>query len=115
MATGVEHDYPDWVKELAEEEWKLQWMNDTNIYHKWCSEGFVHRSFRWNASRQWLTAWYEAKKWNYDLLRDWVSEYIVKEYKDSLLDECLIENTTTDEATEYFENKKPKISRLTFL
>lgn len=126
MATGVEYDYPDWVKELAEEEQRLQWLCDTNVFYNWCAANFVHRAFDWSKSRQWYEAWYQAKRWNYNLLRSWVDRNYVKPLKDRLLTEEAhddfsrikwITPTTImiDEAIEYFESKKPKISRLTFL
>lgn len=113
MAFGVEYDHPEWVKALADEEQRLQWRaDDCTVYYKWCTADYVHRAFNWDASRQWPKAWREAKQWNYRLLYKWDMKRASDDFPG-------IKTTTVsfvlDDATEYFESKKPKISRLTFL
>jgi hypothetical protein len=126
MTSGA--DYPDWVKQLAEEEQKLHWKISSEIYCMWYYwskwERHVHKSFRWMDSRQWHYARESAYKWDYSPLSQWVISNNWKKKNSNALniqkndDWYAIELPETYKPTwaKYsFTAPKYKIQRLTFL
>ena len=70
-----EDDYPQWVKDLAVEEYEyLEWCKPTNFIKKWTNKWSVYVDFTWSDSRQWLVARSYASIWDYSLLEERIKD-----------------------------------------
>lgn len=116
-------DYLDWVKQLAEEEQKLQWKISSEIYRMWYCwsewERYVHKLFSWMDSRQWHNARENAYKWDYSSLSQWVISNNWQKKNSDVLDvrktDDMPETYKPTWAKYSFTAPRYKIQRLTFL